>query len=82
MTEAGRLPRSMAWRAFLARSMVTEAAVRPLFRSVVYTPGSNVRAMRKIKETPVDGVILDLEDAVAPDSKAQVCVARSGTLAD
>jgi citrate lyase beta subunit len=38
--------------------------------------------MRKIKETPVDGVILDLEDAVAPDSKAQVCVARSGTLAD
>ena len=56
--------------------------MRPLFRSVVYTPGSNVRAMRKIKETPVDGVILDLEDAVAPDSKAQVCVARSGTLAD
>jgi hypothetical protein len=56
-----------------ARSFVTDTAMRSLYRSVVYTPGSNVRAMRKIKEAPsLDGVILDLEDAVAPDSKAQV----------
>jgi citrate lyase subunit beta/citryl-CoA lyase len=33
-------------------------------------PGSNARALQKAKTLPVDGVILDLEDAVAPDAKA------------
>jgi citrate lyase subunit beta / citryl-CoA lyase len=33
-------------------------------------PGSNARAMEKARELPVDAVILDLEDAVAPDAKA------------
>jgi citrate lyase subunit beta/citryl-CoA lyase len=33
-------------------------------------PGSNARALEKAKTLPVDGVILDLEDAVAPDAKA------------
>jgi citrate lyase subunit beta/citryl-CoA lyase len=32
-------------------------------------PGSNVRAMEKAKTLPADGVILDLEDSVAPDAK-------------
>ena len=32
-------------------------------------PGSNARAIEKAKTLPVDGVILDLEDAVAPDAK-------------
>ena len=44
-------------------------AVRPR-RSVLYMPGSNARALEKAKALPVDGVILDLEDAVAPDAKA------------
>ena len=44
-------------------------AIRPR-RSVLYMPGSNARALEKAKTLPVDGVILDLEDAVAPDSKA------------
>src|SRR5689334_610129 len=39
-------------------------------RSVLYMPGSNARALEKAKTLPVDGVILDLEDAVAPDAKA------------
>src|SRR6185295_2804652 len=43
-------------------------AIRPR-RSVLYMPGSNVRALEKAKTLPVDGVILDLEDAVAPDAK-------------
>ena len=43
--------------------------VRPR-RSVLYMPGSNARAIEKAKSLPVDGVILDLEDAVAPDAKA------------
>jgi citrate lyase subunit beta/citryl-CoA lyase len=43
--------------------------VRPR-RSVLYMPGSNARAMAKARTLPVDGIILDLEDAVAPDAKA------------
>lgn len=44
--------------------------VRPR-RSVLYMPGSNARALEKARSLPADGVILDLEDAVAPDAKAE-----------
>jgi len=44
--------------------------VRPR-RSVLYMPGSNARAMEKARELPADALILDLEDAVAPDAKAK-----------
>ena len=40
-------------------------------RSVLYMPGANTRALEKARSLPVDGLILDLEDAVAPDAKAQ-----------
>jgi citrate lyase subunit beta/citryl-CoA lyase len=33
-------------------------------------PGSNARAIEKARELPADGIILDLEDAVAPEAKA------------
>jgi citrate lyase subunit beta/citryl-CoA lyase len=39
-------------------------------RSVLFMPGSNARALEKARSLPADGVILDLEDAVAPDAKA------------
>ena len=39
-------------------------------RSVLYMPGSNARALEKAKTLPADALILDLEDAVAPDAKA------------
>ena len=39
-------------------------------RSVLYMPGSNARAIEKARTLDVDGVILDLEDSVAPDVKA------------
>jgi citrate lyase subunit beta/citryl-CoA lyase len=42
--------------------------IRPR-RSVLYMPGSNARALEKARTLAVDGVILDLEDAVAPDAK-------------
>ena len=42
--------------------------VRPR-RSMLYMPGSNARAIEKAKTLPADGIILDLEDAVAPDAK-------------
>jgi citrate lyase subunit beta/citryl-CoA lyase len=43
-------------------------SVRPR-RSVLYMPGSNARALEKAKTLAADGVILDLEDSVAPDAK-------------
>lgn len=47
---------------------MTAAAVRPR-RSFLYMPGSNARALDKGRSLPADGLILDLEDAVAPDAK-------------
>ncbi|GAA2034017.1 CoA ester lyase [Terrabacter terrae] len=44
------------------------AGYRPR-RSVLYMPSSNERALEKAKTLPVDALILDLEDAVAPDAK-------------
>ena len=38
-------------------------------RSVLYMPSSNERALEKATSIPCDGLILDLEDAVAPDAK-------------
>jgi citrate lyase subunit beta/citryl-CoA lyase len=57
------------------------APVRPR-RSVLYMPGANPRALDKARTLPADGLIFDLEDAVAPDAKvgarAQVCDAVRG----
>lgn len=39
-------------------------------RSALYMPGSNQRAIDKARELPADVLILDLEDAVAPQAKA------------
>jgi citrate lyase subunit beta / citryl-CoA lyase len=38
-------------------------------RSFLYMPGSNPRTIEKARGLPADGLILDLEDAVAPDAK-------------
>ncbi len=40
-------------------------------RSVLYMPGVNARALEKAKALPADTLILDLEDAVAPDKKVE-----------
>ena len=42
--------------------------IRPR-RSVLFMPGSNSRAIEKARGLPADGIILDLEDSVAPDAK-------------
>jgi citrate lyase subunit beta / citryl-CoA lyase len=52
-------------------------------RSVLYMPSANERALEKAKTLPCDGLILDLEDSVAPDAKpaareAASAAARSG----
>jgi citrate lyase subunit beta/citryl-CoA lyase len=62
--------------------MTGSADLRPR-RSVLYMPGANERALEKAQTIPADALILDLEDAVAPDAKPaareRVCaVATSG----
>ncbi|MBC7131532.1 MAG: CoA ester lyase [Roseovarius sp.] len=41
------------------------------YRSVLYIPGSNARALEKARGLAADAIIFDLEDAVAPDAKAE-----------
>jgi citrate lyase subunit beta/citryl-CoA lyase len=59
----------------------TPVDLRPR-RSVLYMPGANERALEKAKDIPADALILDLEDAVAPDAKPEarerVCAAVGG----
>jgi citrate lyase subunit beta/citryl-CoA lyase len=40
-------------------------------RSLLFMPGSNARALEKARNLPADGLILDIEDSVAPDAKAK-----------
>ena len=59
---------------------MTDIAMRPR-RSVLYMPGANERALEKAATLAADALILDLEDAVAPDAKAdareRVCQAAA-----
>lgn len=54
--------------------MTADNSARPR-RSVLYMPGSNARALEKGRSLPADGLILDMEDSVAPEAKAE---ARAG----
>jgi citrate lyase subunit beta / citryl-CoA lyase len=44
------------------------AVFRPR-RSLLYMPASNPRALDKARSLPADGLIIDLEDAVAAETK-------------
>ena len=50
-------------------------------RSCLYMPGANARALEKARELPADTLILDLEDAVAPEAKAEARGAIAAALA-
>jgi citrate lyase subunit beta/citryl-CoA lyase len=54
--------------------------IRPR-RSLLFMPGSNPRALEKARTVAADGIILDLEDAVAPDAKGTAREAIAQTLA-
>jgi citrate lyase subunit beta / citryl-CoA lyase len=61
---------------------VTDAeSLRPR-RSVLYLPASNPRALEKARTIPCDGLILDLEDAVAPEAKPAARDAACAAAAD
>ncbi|MEO1708280.1 MAG: CoA ester lyase [Pseudomonadota bacterium] len=49
---------------------MSQAPSRPR-RSCLYMPGANARALEKAKSLAADCVIFDLEDAVAPEAKAE-----------
>src|SRR3954447_10024021 len=53
----------------LAKSRGNPPMTRPR-RSLLFMPGSNARALEKARILSADGIILDLEDSVAPDAKA------------
>ncbi|MGR3197898.1 MAG: HpcH/HpaI aldolase/citrate lyase family protein [Paracoccus sp. (in: a-proteobacteria)] len=54
--------------------------VRP-YRSVLYIPAANARAMEKARDLPADAIIFDLEDAVSPDAKVGARQALAHALA-
>ena len=54
--------------------------IRPR-RSLLFMPGANPRALEKARELPADGLIFDLEDAVAPDAKETAREAVAAALA-
>ncbi len=56
------------------------AAHRPR-RSCLYMPGANARALEKARDLPADTLILDLEDAVAPEAKVEARAAVAAALA-
>jgi citrate lyase subunit beta/citryl-CoA lyase len=49
-------------------------------RSALYLPGSNARAIEKARTLPCDVVILDLEDSVAPEAKAEARALAAGAV--
>ena len=57
---------------------MSDSQFRPR-RSCLYMPGANTRALEKARSLPADMLVLDLEDSVAPEGKAEaratVCAA-------
>src|SRR5581483_1668088 len=62
------------------RGFPMEQPTRPR-RSVLYMPGANRRALEKARTLPADGLIFDLEDAVAPEAKPAARAAVAAALA-
>lgn len=60
---------------------MADVSLRP-YRSVLYIPGSKERALEKARELDCDAIIFDLEDAVAPEEKANARVLLARVLAE
>lgn len=52
------------------------------FRSVLYIPASNARAIEKARQLAADAIIFDLEDAVAPEDKVAARDSLAAVLAE
>src|SRR6476660_1985206 len=62
-------------------SVVVENRYRPR-RTILSVPGSSAKMIEKAKTLPADEVFLDLEDAVAPEAKAQARSQVASALAE
>jgi citrate lyase beta subunit len=51
-------------------------------RSILYLPAANPRALAKVRTLDIDCVILDLEDAVAPEAKVDARAAACAAIAE
>jgi (3S)-malyl-CoA thioesterase len=73
----------LCWNTILLRKIITvwRIVMRP-YRSVLYIPASKERAIDKALGLGCDAVILDLEDAVAPDEKPAARALLCKVLAD
>ena len=59
---------TLTCRLLSSSAAAAATAARPR-RSALYIPGSNLRALEKAKTLAADVLLLDLEDAVAPENK-------------
>lgn len=59
----------------------SDTAHRPR-RSALYLPASNAKALAKARTLPCDVVVLDLEDAVAPEAKEEARAAAIAAVAE
>jgi citrate lyase subunit beta/citryl-CoA lyase len=57
------------------------ATLRPR-RSLLFVPGANPRALAKARTLAADGLIIDLEDAIAPDAKESARAITAAALAE
>ena len=76
----------VAWEQRRIRAAGVDAGImsdmlRPR-RSFLYMPGSSPRALERARSLPADGLILDLEDAVAPDTKESARTIVTAALAE
>lgn len=53
-----------------------------LRRSVLYVPGANQRAIARARSVPADAIVLDLEDSVTPERKAEARETVAAALED
>jgi citrate lyase subunit beta / citryl-CoA lyase len=63
------------------RAPSAKDSLRPR-RSCLYMPGANAKALAKARELPADTLLFDLEDAVAPEAKADARAAISAALGE
>jgi citrate lyase subunit beta/citryl-CoA lyase len=63
------------------RQAAAEDSFRPR-RSCLYMPGANAKALAKARDLPADTLLFDLEDAVAPEAKAEARAAVAAALGE
>jgi citrate lyase subunit beta / citryl-CoA lyase len=69
----------IACAASMSKNMIAKTRIARPRRSCLYMPGANSKALEKAKTLAADAVLLDLEDSVAPEAKAEARAAVAAT---